>query len=92
MSMFKKCVLEVVSCIPRGQVMSYREVAVRAGFPRAYRAVGSLMMQNRDSSVPCHRVIKSDGSVGGYNNGGVVEKQKRLSEEGVVIEGGRVCI
>lgn len=65
--------------------MSYQEVAEAAGSPRAYRAVGSIMRQNLDPSVPCHRVIKSDGSLGQYNRaGGTKLKEKILREEGAL--------
>ena len=67
--MFREKVLEVVKNIPKGKTLSYKEVAEKAGSPRAYRKVGSLMKGNHDSSIPCHRVIKSDGSLGGYNRG-----------------------
>ncbi len=53
--------------IPRGSVMTYAEVARRAGNPRAARAVGNIMHNNPDTTkVPCHRVVRSDGKPGGY--------------------------
>ena len=70
---FKSKVIDVVRNIPSGQTMSYGEVAAIAGSPGAARVVGSIMKQNYDPTVPCHRVIRSDGSVGGYNRG---EKNK----------------
>jgi len=60
--------------------MSYAVVAKRAGSPKAFRAVGSLLKKNFDPAIPCHRVIKSDGSLGGYNRG-VQEKIRKLNEE-----------
>lgn len=81
--MFKEEVLVVVKNIPRGETLSYKKVAELAGSPRAYRKVGSIMKQNHDSSVPCHRVIKSDGSLGGYN-GGISTKYRKLKEEGAI--------
>lgn len=67
---FKEKVYQVVSKIPKGKVMSYKEVAKAAGSPKAYRAVGNIMNRNPDSKkVPCHRVIRSDGKVGGYAKG-----------------------
>ena len=81
--MFKESVLRVVSRIPRGKTLSYGTVARMAGYPRAYRAVGSLMAQNIDPRIPCHRVVKSDGSLGGYNRGGAVQKKRLLEKEGV---------
>lgn len=79
-SLFKQRVLLVVQSIPLGQTMSYKEVAQLAGSPRAFRAVGTLMRNNKDKAVPCHRVICSDGSLGGYN-GGIDKKRKLLEME-----------
>lgn len=81
---FQDRVIAVVKSIPRGKVMSYAEVARLAGSPRAHRAVGTLMSQNDDPSVPCHRVIRSDGEPGGYN-GLQGEKIRLLRAEGVKI-------
>lgn len=61
--------------------MTYREVAIKAGSPRAFRAVGSIMRKNDDPTVPCHRVIRSDGSYGEYNRGGTQQKAKLLKQE-----------
>ncbi len=69
MSDFKKKVLKVVSKIPKGGVMTYKEVAEKAGKPKAYRAVGNILKKNYNSLIPCHRVIRSDGKLGGYNRG-----------------------
>ena len=73
---FRQKVLAVVKSIPAGQVMSYKEVAVKAGRPKAYRAVGNILHKNYDPQIPCHRVIRSDGKLGGYNRGAA--KKKRL--------------
>ncbi len=62
--------------IPVGQVMTYKEVAIKAGRPKAYRAVGNILHKNYDAQIPCHRVVRSDGKLGGYNRG--VAKKKRL--------------
>lgn len=83
-SEFSKQVLEVVLNIPKGSVMTYKEVAQAAGRPRAYRAVGNILNKNRDPVIPCHRVVRSDGTVGGYNRG-TDQKRKRLHQEGVTI-------
>lgn len=64
---FKEMVLRVVRDIPKGKTLTYKEVALRAGSPNASRAVGMIMSRNTDTSVPCHRVIRSDGKMGGYN-------------------------
>ena len=80
---FSTRVRDVVRAIPRGSFLTYADVARRAGSPGAARAVGTLMRKNHDSAVPCHRVVRSDGSVGAYNRtGGAREKWQRLKEEG----------
>lgn len=56
-----------------------------AGSPRAFRAVGNILNKNRNPKIPCHRVIKSDGKVGGYNQGSA-KKVKLLKKEGVIVE------
>ncbi|MDP3957134.1 MAG: MGMT family protein [bacterium] len=83
MSSFAQKVLAVVKKIPRGKTMTYAGVARQAGSPQAYRAVGSILKKNFDPAIPCHRVIRSDGSLGEYNRG-VQEKVRKLQEEKVV--------
>lgn len=78
---FTEHVYAVVRNIPRGEVMTYKEVALKVGRPGAYRAVGTALSRNIDKTVPCHRVIKSDGSVGGYN-GLKGKKESLLEKEG----------
>ncbi len=84
MQTFKEKVLTVVRKIPKGKTFTYKEVARRAGSPNAFRAVGSIMAQNFDSTVPCHRIIKSDGSLGNYNRGGIKKKTEILRKEGAI--------
>lgn len=81
---FKKRVLSAVSAIPKGETRSYKEVAAMAGSPDAYRAVGNIMKDNKNPYVPCHRVIKSDGTVGDYNGGGQRKKTEILKQEGAI--------
>jgi methylated-DNA-[protein]-cysteine S-methyltransferase len=83
---FRERVLAVVRRIPKGNVMSYGEVARRAGSPRAARAVGTIMSQNYDTTVPCHRVVHADGTPGDYNRGGSRRKIALLQEEGVDVD------
>jgi O-6-methylguanine DNA methyltransferase len=78
-SMFRSKVLKVVSRIPKGQTLSYKKVAYLAGSPKAYRAVGNILNKNYDPRIPCHRVIKSDGKIGGYNRG--TEKKREVLEK-----------
>ena len=82
---FKEKVFEIVRKIKKGETLSYKEVARRAGNPRAFRAVGAILHTNYDPKIPCHRVIKSDGSLGGYNRG-IKNKEKILNEESVIID------
>ena len=81
---FTKRVRDVVRAIPKGETMSYGDVAAVAGSPGAARAVGTIMSKNFDETVPCHRVIGAGGSLGGYNRGGITRKKELLKEEGVV--------
>lgn len=73
---FSQEVFKVVSKIPAGHVLTYKQVAQMAGSPMAYRAVGNILNRNHDSKIPCHRVVRSDGKLGGYNRG--VEKKAEL--------------
>lgn len=82
---FKERVLKVVCSIPKGEAYSYKQVAWASGSPNAFRAVARIMATNTDPHVPCHRVIRSDGTVGGYGHGGEDTKRKLLLEEGVVL-------
>lgn len=82
---FTETVKAVVAAIPKGEVRTYKEVAIAAGNPKAARAVATIMAKNYDPAVPCHRVIRTDGGLGGYNRGGVTAKRKILKIEGAVI-------
>jgi len=66
---FKERVLFIVSKIKKGEVLSYQKVAELAGNKKATRVVGSILSKNFDKNIPCHRVIRKDGSLGGYNRG-----------------------
>jgi O-6-methylguanine DNA methyltransferase len=81
--MFKNKVLEIVKKIPKGKTLTYKEVAILAGSPKAWRAVGNILNRNKNLKIPCHRVIKSDGSIGGYNRG-VKIKIALLKKEGLL--------
>ena len=81
---FTEKVFAVVSRIPKGKVLTYKEVAELAGNPRASRAVGAILHTNYDPKIPCHRVVRSDGKLGGYNRG-VSDKARRLKSEKVEI-------
>lgn len=78
---FGQRVFVVVRKIPRGKTMTYAQVARAAGSPHAYRAVGNILSQNYDPKIPCHRVVRADGKMGGYNRGGISAKAKILAKE-----------
>ncbi len=80
---FSDKVREVVKNIKKGKILTYKQVATKAGSPNASRAVGNVMKGNFLKEVPCHRVVKSDGSIGDYNRGGSEAKIKILKKEGV---------
>ncbi len=81
---FTDVVKEIVRTIPKGSVLTYKQVAEKAGNPKASRAVANIMASNYDPSVPCHRVIRSDGGLGGYNRGGIEVKRSILKQEGAL--------
>jgi len=80
---FTQRVRHIVAKIPKGQVLTYKEVAEKAGNPQAFRAVANIMAANYDPEIPCHRVIRSDGTLGGYNRGGIDAKRAILHSEGI---------
>ena len=83
-SSFKHRVLAAVRRIPRGHVATYGDIAALAGSPRAWRAVGTIMRENRDPATPCHRVIASGGGLGGYG-GNLQLKRELLRAEGLEV-------
>lgn len=81
---FRANVLRAVMQIPKGGTATYKDIAKAAGSPRAFRAVGTILKNNFDPAIPCHRVIKSDGTPGQYNRGSEAKKAK-LQSEGVLL-------
>lgn len=81
---FQRKVLEVTKTIPYGETRNYKWVAGRIGNPKAARAVGQALKKNPyPEIIPCHRVIRSDGKLGGYSKG-TQEKKQLLKKEGAV--------
>jgi methylated-DNA-[protein]-cysteine S-methyltransferase len=79
---FSRRVLRATARIPFGKVLTYADVAAKAGSPRAYRAAGNALGSNRmPIVVPCHRVVASGGKLGGYT-GGIERKEYLLELEG----------
>lgn len=90
---FRKKVYEIVRKIPKGKVLTYKKVAELADYPKAYRAVGNILNKSASwrTKIPCHRVVRSDGKVGGYKDG-LRKKAYLLKKEGVVIKNRRVAL
>ena len=84
---FQVIVWKYLKTIPKGQTRTYKEVAKAIKRLLSYRAVANAIAKNPYSPlIPCHRVIKSDGSVGGYSGkGGVKTKVKLLKSEGILL-------
>ena len=88
MNFNQKC-YELLSQIPQGKISTYKQIANILN-TKAYRAVGNAMAKNPNPIiVPCHRVIKSDGHIGGYILG-INKKISLLKNEGIVIKQGKV--
>lgn len=86
----KLCYLALLK-VPKGRVITYKGLAQLINKPKAARAVGSAMHNNIFSpNVPCHRVVKSDGSIGGYAQGNTA-KIKILTQEGIKITNNKVA-
>ena len=82
---FQKMVWAEIKKIPRGKTITYKELAIKIGKPKAYRAVANACAKNPLLEIiPCHRVIRSDGKMGGYmGKKGIERKKKLLESEGV---------
>lgn len=90
MSHFQKKILALLAKIPRGRVVTYKLLAKAAGRPKAWRAVGRACANNpKIGIIPCHRVVKSSGEVGGYVKG-AREKIRLLRKEGIEIKNGKI--
>ncbi len=88
-TLFQRKVYQVLLKIPKGQVRTYAQIARMIGQPRAARAVGQALKRNRWApQIPCHRVIASDGTLGGYSApGGLAAKRRLLRREGALKSG-----
>lgn len=91
---FQQAVYDLISAVPRGKVTTYKDVAHRLG-TGSYRAVGQALRCNPYApTVPCHRVVAADGSIGGFNGTragpDIMRKIALLQQEGVRVEQGRV--
>lgn len=83
-------VYALLKTVPRGQVTTYGDLAKTLGYPNAARAIGRIMNVNPNPIVvPCHRVVSSDGGIGGYAFG-VKMKKEILVKEGLAFDGDRI--
>ena len=82
---FQKMVWNEIKKIQKGKTLTYKELAIKIGRPKSYRAVANACTKNPlPITIPCHRVIRSDGKMGGYMGKKGIEKKKRLLKiEGV---------
>ena len=85
---FQKMVWLDITKIPKGKTITYKELALKIGKPKAYRAVANACAKNPLLEIiPCHRVIRGDGKMGGYKGKNGIERKKRLLiNEGVKIQ------
>ena len=85
---FQKKVWDEIKKIPKGKTKSYKQIAIAIGSPKSSRAVANACGKNPDPIItPCHRVVASDGSIGGYTAaGGVKAKKNLLAQEGVYFD------
>lgn len=87
---FNQKVWQLLKKIPRGQVATYGQIAKAAKSPNSARAVGNACGKNPFAPiVPCHRVVASNGSLGGYS-GGISKKIKLLAKEGVMVKNNKI--
>mgnify|MGYP003457974409 CR=1 FL=1 len=86
-TLFQQLVWRELLNIPKGKTITYKELALRIGKPRAVRAVANAVGANPMApTIPCHRVVRSDGGLGGYSGkGGIKTKISLLRQEGVKI-------
>lgn len=89
---FQDRVLELCSLIPKGRVSTYKEISrALGGRGQVYRAVGRALHENpKPVTIPCHRVVKSDGSIGGFA-GGIRRKIQLLKKEGIIVKKGKIA-
>ncbi len=90
MTKFQSLCYKALVKVPRGKVTTYSGLAAMIGRPKAHRAVGTAMNKNPFApEVPCHRVVKSNGDLGGFGGGSKL-KIKRLQEEGVKVHNNKI--
>ncbi len=90
LTIFESKVLNAVKKIPAGRVITYKLLAKVTGQPKAIRAVGNALNKNPNLiKIPCHRVVRSDGGIGGYR-AGILKKISLLKKEGIEFKNNKV--
>ncbi len=87
-TLFQNKVYNLTRKIPHGNVTTYKIIAEKLG-TKAYRAVGNALNKNKNKSVPCHRVVRSNGEIGGFATG-TKNKIKLLKKEGITIKNNKI--
>ena len=89
---FQASVLGLVSKVPKGKVTTYKELARALSKPRAWRAVANALARNpHPIKIPCHRVVRSDGKIGGYKLG-TKQKAKLLAADNIEVQNSRILL
>ena len=91
---FQKIVWNTIAKIPKGKVLTYQELAIEIGHPKSFRAVASACSKNPYvPEIPCHRVVRKDGGLGGYSaEGGIKRKKSMLEKEGHKFIKGKIIL
>lgn len=90
MTEFERKVYKIIKQIPEGKVFTYKQIAKAINHPGSSRAVGNALNKNPFApEVPCHRIVRSDGKLGGYANG-TKKKKSLLRKEGIEIKNNKV--
>lgn len=87
---FQKRVYSLIKKIPKGRISTYGQIAKVLGCPDSARLIGRILNQNPQLiKIPCHRVVRSDGQIGGYKLG-IKKKKSLLQKEGIKIKGNEI--
>ncbi len=91
--MLAEKIYELLKKVPKGRITTYKELAIAAG-TKSYRAIGQILKRNPYApTVPCHRVVKSDGTIGGFKGKKQsTEKKKMLEKEGIAIKNKKIIL
>jgi len=90
MTVFENKILALVKKIPKGKISTYKIIAIKLGNKNLARAIGNALSKNPHLfKIPCHRIVKSNGELGGYKLG-LAKKKKILQDEGIKVKGNKI--